>query len=86
MGSYNRTVPEQVSTLTISRVAELKPEGEGENKASKKGKSTYKHPLHGEETATTARKYLLISGSFVNVKIIWMATQSWCGDNDKVEP
>ena len=66
--SYNRTVPEQESTLTTSRVAELKPEGEGENEASKKGESTYKHPLHGEETATTARKYLLMSGSFVNVK------------------
>ena len=66
--SYNRTVPEQESTLTTSRVTELKPEGEGENEASKKGESTYKNPLHGEETATTARKYLLMSGSFVNVK------------------
>ena len=44
--------------------AELKPEGEGETKASKRGESTYKHPLHGEETATTAFKYFPMSGSF----------------------
>ena len=43
--------------------AELKPEGEGETKASKSVRSTYKHPMHGEETAMTVFKYFPMSGS-----------------------
>ena len=54
--SYNGTVPEQESTVTTSKVAELKPEGEGETEASKRASQLYKHPMHGEETATTAFK------------------------------
>ena len=47
--------------------AELKPEGEGENEASKRASQPYKHPVHGEEAATTAFKLLLMSGSNDNV-------------------
>ena len=44
-------------------LAEIKPEGEGKTEMRKGGKSTYNHPMHGEETATTAYKLLPISGS-----------------------
>ena len=47
--------------------AELKPEGEGETKASKRVRSTYKHPMHGEGTATTAFQYFPMSGSICYV-------------------
>jgi len=44
-------------------LAELKPEGEGKTEMRKGGKSTYNHPMHGEETATIAYKLLPLSGS-----------------------
>ena len=55
MENYNRTALGQV----IDRheppgFAELKPEGEGDTEASKRVSQPYKHPVHGEETATIA--------------------------------
>ena len=43
--------------------AELKPEGEGTTEVRKRAGQPYKHPMHGEETATTAFKLFPMSGS-----------------------
>ena len=53
--SNNRTaLGQEIDHNEPPGFADLKPEGEGETEASKRASQSYKHPVHGEETATTA--------------------------------
>ena len=55
--SCNQTALSKKSTVAKPLgFAELKPEGEGGTEAWKGASQPYKHPMHGEEAATTAFK------------------------------
>ena len=53
--SFNRTtLGQEIDHNEPPGFAELKPEGKGDTEAIKRASQPYKHPVHGEETATTA--------------------------------